>query len=238
MKNLAIASIVSASMLAGCAAPPNTPGAGYGENYTPVVDMQGVDPTRYANDLAECRQYAGLIDANKQAITGAVVGALLGAALGSAYGLRGSYRNDLASSGGLMGVTSAGNKATAQQERILSNCMAGRGYRTLDGSAAQVVYVAPQQGSMAQSGSAPQQGAAVQTASIVWPKTPAPAVPTKAEGKWSYDVERLPATKACNPTPQVQLAAAGPGNETYTIACVSGDVLTVKCEFGNCRALR
>lgn len=38
-------------------------------------------------------------------------------------------------------------------------------------------------------------------------------------------------------TPAV-LAAKGPGYETYSMACTSGDTLMIRCELGNCRALR
>ena len=34
------------------------------------------------------------------------------------------------------------------------------------------------------------------------------------------------------------LAAKGPGFETYSVACATGDTMMVRCEFGNCRALR
>jgi hypothetical protein len=34
------------------------------------------------------------------------------------------------------------------------------------------------------------------------------------------------------------LAGKGPRAETGTVNCDNGDVMTVPCEFGNCRALR
>ena len=126
--------IVAALALAGCAsAPPNTPGAGYGKTYTPIVDMQGVDQGRYAADLNDCRHYAGMIDEGKAVLNAAIGGAILGAVVSAALGGH-SYQNQqvgVAVGGGAL--ARAGAAASAKQERILINCLAGRGYRPLDG---------------------------------------------------------------------------------------------------------
>jgi hypothetical protein len=68
----------------------------------------------------------------------------------------------------------------------------------------------------------------------VAPKTSAKAV----VGQDSWTVERLPEVKSCNVAPRAVLSGKGPGFETYNVACGSGDVLAVRCEFGNCRVLR
>jgi hypothetical protein len=57
-------------------------------------------------------------------------------------------------------------------------------------------------------------------------------------GKDSWTVERLPEIKACSVTPRAVLSGKGPGFETYNVACSSGDVLAVRCKFGNCRVLK
>jgi hypothetical protein len=67
------------------------------------------------------------------------------------------------------------------------------------------------------------------------PRAPAAPVPV---GEDSFTVERMTEIKACNPEPRAQLTAKAPGVATYSVACSTGDFLTVRCEFGNCRVLR
>lgn len=56
-------------------------------------------------------------------------------------------------------------------------------------------------------------------------------------GQFGGEAERL-ARQQCAAQPRAVLAGKGPGAETYTVKCDNGDVMTVRCEFGNCRALR
>lgn len=58
------------------------------------------------------------------------------------------------------------------------------------------------------------------------------------QGQDGYNAERLSESRACNPSPKATLTNKGPGVETYTVMCSSGDSLTVRCEWGNCRALK
>lgn len=66
------------------------------------------------------------------------------------------------------------------------------------------------------------------------------AVPVKAEpqGRDLFAAERVAKTQACTPEPSGKLSAKGPGFEVYTVACANGDVMSIRCEFGNCRSLR
>lgn len=57
-------------------------------------------------------------------------------------------------------------------------------------------------------------------------------------GKSSSAVEALVSRQSCSASPVARLSAAGPGYETYSVACSNGDTLTYRCEFGNCRQLR
>lgn len=66
---------------------------------------------------------------------------------------------------------------------------------------------------------------------------PAAAGPRKA-GEDVINAERVAKEQGCSATPAAALAAKGPGFESYTLACTSGDVMMVRCEFGNCRALK
>ena len=68
---------------------------------------------------------------------------------------------------------------------------------------------------------------------------PAPAPqPLRNIGVDSYLAEKLARQSACTSDPAATLVAKGPGYESFSIKCASGDVLMVRCEFGNCRALK
>lgn len=229
-------------MLAGCAAPPNTPGAGYGKNYTPVIDTDGVDSRRYSKDLDDCRRFAGIIDADKAALQGLIGGIILGALVGAAYGGRRNAEFG-ASAGGGAGLGAAANKAANQQERILINCMAGRGYRTLDGSAAaSTSYPSPYGPQSSQQPTAPAQSATGTPASAM-PVPLQAAAPqftaaTKGAGKDLIQAEKFARQQSCSPNLTPWPAAMEPGSETYSATCNNGATIIIRCEYGNCRALR
>jgi hypothetical protein len=48
----------------------------------------------------------------------------------------------------------------------------------------------------------------------------------------------LPEVRACSATPKPVLTAKAPGLETYNFTCDNGNIVTVRCEVGGCRALR
>jgi outer membrane lipoprotein SlyB len=234
MKKGFIASIVALSM-AGCQHTPNTQGAGYGETYTPVVDMQGVDMSRYDADLDACRANAKKVDASGQAMAGMIAGMLVGAAVGAAVGGRGSYAETGAMYGGGAGLGHSANKAAVKQETIIANCLAGRGYRVLEGATIPPKpYVASPYGPV--SPAAPARAPAV----AYMPSPPvAQSQPSKGKiGPNSFNVEALARQESCSATPVAYLAAAGPGYDNYSVACTNGDTVMYRCEFGNCRALR
>lgn len=225
-----VVSLVSAALLAGCAAPPNTPGYGRGENYTPIVDMQGVDPTRYQSDLNECRRYAGIIDRNANAWGGALAGVIIGGVLAAALGGDSRTIDQSASLGGLAGMGRAENMSAATQQRVLINCMAGRGYKTLDGMVAPVVI---------QQGPSPYNTNQQQAQPTVANAPAAVELKKPAEvGKDSFQAEQLAKQLTCAPLPVASLAAKGPGYESYSVKCSNGEALMIRCEFGNCRVLQ
>jgi hypothetical protein len=76
---------------------------------------------------------------------------------------------------------------------------------------------------------------ATQTAQPIAP------VPTAAQigvGKDSYSAERLAKEQSCSLQPTARLLAKGAGFETYSVACTTGDVMMIRCEFGACRTLK
>lgn len=65
----------------------------------------------------------------------------------------------------------------------------------------------------------------------------APAAALKG-GQDEFQAERLAKAQSCTQEPSAILMAKGPGFETYSVACANGDAMSIRCEFGNCRALR
>jgi hypothetical protein len=63
-----------------------------------------------------------------------------------------------------------------------------------------------------------------------------PAAPKM--GKFTYEVEQFAKSERCSNDPKVMLTATGPGFENYSVPCADGDALAVRCEMGNCRALK
>lgn len=241
MKKHTILFTAVAVALVGCAtAPPNTPGAGSGATYTPFVDLQGVDPARYSSDLAACRSYAQQIDPEKASMQGMVAGVLVGALVGAAVGGNRNSAQYGAGYGGTVGVVSGGGRAVLKQETVIANCLAGRGYRVLEGATVGTNTSVPSPYTYAAATSPqPVGGSATNISPVVQTGgTQSAPVQVQRTGQDSLTVEKLVKTTACNPQPNALLAVKGPGFETYTVSCVNGDSWMYRCEFGNCRKLQ
>jgi uncharacterized protein YcfJ len=123
VKLLLIATIVT--MITACS----------GASYRPVVDSKGVDMSNYENDLVECQAIAkesGVGDeVVKNAAVGAAAGAVLGAVIGAITGDFGTAVAAGAGYGGTAGAVDGAITGTRDQEQIVANCMAGRGYKVL-----------------------------------------------------------------------------------------------------------
>lgn len=259
----ALAITVAASILTGCATrPAGSPGSGFGSEYTPIVDMRGVDPARWTADLAECRDYARQVDTAGNAATGAVAGALLGAALMAAAGGNRRWTERNASVGAVRG-TAAGLASGVQKERlVMNNCVIGRGYRVLDGNVAFVpqqvaapvieapaavpVAAAPLQSPLVAEAAAPVPLSGFAPPPLAVPAVYRPAQPVPQVGaatwqpKWWRESERLAAFMGCS-VPIARLTLAEPDFERYAIRC-GGDggeeTVRVNCEKGHCSAAR
>ena len=103
--------------LAGCAAHPD-----------PIVDTQGVDPEKLAQDWEECEAYTEQIQMSEGVAKGSAVGAAVGAAAGAIHGDAG----DGAATGALLGGTRSGLQADRDKQRVFKRCLRGRGYRVLN----------------------------------------------------------------------------------------------------------
>ena len=96
-----------------------------------ILDKRGIDAARYSQDLAECGGYADEVqvaaDTARSAGRGIVVGGAIGAIIdGADAAARGAGIGGVA--GGAKGLV----RAEHEQERVVKNCMRGRGYRVLN----------------------------------------------------------------------------------------------------------
>ena len=126
MKRLVTLAVAMAT-LAGCA-----------QTYQPVVDTKGHDSARYQQDLYECRQYAEEVSPAGQAAVGGLGGAAGGAALGAITGAlvggvsAGEGAAFGAATGGAVGVGAGAYRGIDEQQRVIDNCLRGRGYNVLN----------------------------------------------------------------------------------------------------------
>lgn len=57
-------------------------------------------------------------------------------------------------------------------------------------------------------------------------------------GKDAVVAERFARDSGCTRNVSATLIGKGPGYESYSFQCLNGETLVVRCEFGNCRALK
>jgi len=234
MKRTTITAL-AATLFTACAAPPKPPGAGSGQTYTPIIDIHGVDQARYSNDLSACRAYAGNVDVQGDALAGAIGGALMAGIISGMLGGNNQMNMQAANAGGFAGVTGAGARAIGKQERVIINCMALRGYRTLDAATVAPMPMTMQQQPLV---AAPVASSAPTVSQSIYGTTQAPPAPRQVTGTDTMQAIQYAKANACHADPRVTLAVKGPGFETYSVPCTNGDTIMLRCEFGNCRALQ
>jgi len=204
-----------AALVCGCATRPATgPGSGEGANYVPMVQMPSAEPDGYQDDVARCQASARSIpfkaDEHDEPLFWLGT-AVVGSAAWTGLGMYSVIATGWAG-GAMAGFTTwvyTPQRAAwrKKQETAIANCMARKGYVNTDPSVT-VTWLAPSQGS----GSAP-----------------------RVTGRDTYIAEKFAKAQSCNVAPLATLVEKGPGFETYNVPCSSGQVLTVRCEFGNCR---
>lgn len=105
------------ALAAGCASHPD-----------PIVDTKGVNRVTYETDLRECREYADEVSVAEGAAKGAAAGAVVGAAAGAISG----NADRGAGYGAIGGGTRSAIYNQREKERVVKNCLRGRGYRVLN----------------------------------------------------------------------------------------------------------
>lgn len=96
----------------------------------PIVDKRGIDTVRYEADMAECRTFADEVNTPAEVAKHGAIGTVIGGALGAVFGDSHSAGRG-AGGGAVIGGTKGATKAGQRKERVLFNCMKGRGYRVL-----------------------------------------------------------------------------------------------------------
>ena len=97
----------------------------------PIVDTKGVDPEAYEADLQDCYVFADQVAAGNKVLTGAATGAVVGGVIGAAAGNSETAKRG-AGVGAASGTLSGAGSAMSERQRVVRNCLAGRGYLVLN----------------------------------------------------------------------------------------------------------
>ena len=96
-----------------------------------IVDTRGVDMHAYHHDLEECRAYADQVGVGRRAAGGALAGAVVGGAVGAIAG-NSDTAERAAGVGGVIGGAKGAGSGLRERDRVVKNCLRGRGYRVLN----------------------------------------------------------------------------------------------------------
>lgn len=111
--------LLLALLLSGCA------------SHKIIIDKEGVDMSKYEQDLATCREYSEEVSTGEEAGRSAVGGAVLGGAVGAILGGRRGAET-LGGVGAVTGAARGGAHAEREKDQVVKNCLRGRGYRVLN----------------------------------------------------------------------------------------------------------
>ena len=113
-------------VIAGCTSNPKAqPTGGI------IIDNKGVDMPTYYQDLHECRNFAAQINIGGPVVEKTITGALIGGAVGAITGDSGTAKR-AAGVGGLLGAVKGSGQVRSEKQKVLKNCLRGRGYRVLN----------------------------------------------------------------------------------------------------------
>ncbi len=96
-----------------------------------IIDNKGVNMATYHQDLHECRNFAAQINVGGAVVEKTVIGALIGGAVGAIAGDSDTAKR-AAGAGGLLGAVEGSSQVSNEKQKVLKNCLAGRGYRVLN----------------------------------------------------------------------------------------------------------
>ncbi len=116
--------LIALSLTAACASPNNAGGQ-------VIIDTKGVDMAQYRQDLGECQSYAQQVSAAERTATTAAGGAVVGGVLGAVVGNSTTAKKG-AGVGAVTGGVRGASSAYREKDRVVKNCLRGRGYRVLN----------------------------------------------------------------------------------------------------------
>ena len=98
----------------------------------PIIDRKGVDMAKYAIDKAECQQYAEEVKQGEKVARGVIGGAVVGGAIGAIVNRSSNSAERGAGVGAVTGGVRGTQEGIREQERVVKQCLRGRGYRVLN----------------------------------------------------------------------------------------------------------
>jgi outer membrane lipoprotein SlyB len=117
--------VMTMSLLVACS------GFGRTVSRSPIVDLKGMDLGAYERDRAECEAYGDEVSMGQRVLTSTAGGAAAGAVIGAAAGNSDTAKRT-AGMGAGFGALGGTRQALAERERVVRNCLLGRGYRVLN----------------------------------------------------------------------------------------------------------
>ena len=126
MRYSLIASLLSLILLAGCSSSRTQQ-----HNGGIIIDRKGVDLITYQADLDECKAYANQVNTGDKVAKGTASGAVLGGVLGAVVG-NSSTAQKGAGAGAITGGVRGYSQGEKEKQRVVRNCLKGRGYRVLN----------------------------------------------------------------------------------------------------------
>ena len=98
----------------------------------PIIDRKGVDMSRYYVDKEECETYANEVRTGEKVARGAVGGAVVGGAIGAIVNRGPDSAERGAGVGAVTGGVRGAQEGVRESERVVKQCLRGRGYRVLN----------------------------------------------------------------------------------------------------------
>lgn len=98
----------------------------------PIIDRKGVDLSRYYADKAECEVYANEVRTGEKVARGAIGGAVVGGAIGAIVNRGGNSAERGAGVGAVTGGVRGAQEGVRETERVVKQCLRGRGYKVLN----------------------------------------------------------------------------------------------------------
>lgn len=98
----------------------------------PIIDRKGVDMSVYYVDKAECETYADEVRPGDKVVRGAVGGAVVVGTIGAIFNRGPDSAERGAGVGAVTGGVRGAREGTRETERVVKQCLRGRGYRVLN----------------------------------------------------------------------------------------------------------